>query len=129
MARIFADATGAIIRVLAGARDEAEFGPPASFTSSLELDPETNPAVLPAIAADHNGHRLVAGVLSRNGVAYTISPPGEDEAVRLQVAASTQLLRDYLALATPTGAQTAAALKVLIRLALWLLRWRLRVSP
>lgn len=128
MARIFADATGAIIRVLAGARDEAEFGPPASFESSLEFDAETNPTVLPAIAADHNGHRLTAGVLTHNGVAYTISPPSEDEVVRQQVAASTQQLRDYLALSNPTGAQTAAALKVLIRLALWLLRWRLRVS-
>lgn len=55
------------------------------------------------------------------------SPPptpdyGSDDTPRSQVAAAVQNLRDYLALSSPTNAQTVAAFKLSVRVLLFVLK-------
>lgn len=126
MARLYANEAGELIRVLADSLQEQQWGAPPAWADSLEFDPGTNPNVLPAIAADHNGHRLTGGVLYRDGVAVTINPPSLSTTERAQAVALAKGLKQFNALASPTNAQRDAAIKANNRLTLIIGRVLLR---
>lgn len=76
MARIWYDATGAILRVCRDDAEEARYGAPAAAAGSIWLDEVPNASVLDGLAADWNSHACPAGVLIRDGVPVQIAPDG-----------------------------------------------------
>jgi hypothetical protein len=120
MARIYADANGALLRLLKNADEEAQYGAPAGAVGTLDFDEATNAGVLDGIVADWDAHTLIGGVLSRAGVAVPIAAPGQQFAARQQLAAAKQTIQGnasglsaYRGLSSPTNAQTVAAVKAL----------------
>lgn len=108
-ARIYGFAGGEI----AGIRQQDDREPPPQgFTSVLEFDPETNPVVLPQLSRDHNGHRLLNGVLTLNGTPYAINPDGPAELDRKALAAIRNKLEADQA---PSAAEQRVVLRHLLR--------------
>lgn len=126
MATIYADAQGRILRALLDEEAEARYSDaPAEAAHTLTFDEVTNVLLVAALRASTDDWRLVGGVLRRGGQMASIAAEGEDRAQRGQLASSAGQLRAYLALNAPTQAQSTAALRVLIRLVLFLARKQL----
>jgi hypothetical protein len=82
--RIYARPDGSLV----AARDSVAPGDPATLigpgfpeaptipAATLDFDSETNRPLAADIPANHRAYRLVAGVLSKNGVPVTINAPG-----------------------------------------------------
>lgn len=116
MAKIYADAQGTIVRFLADADQEKAFGAPPAFASVLDFDESTNAQVVTAIQQDLYGFTLLAGVLSHRGVSVPIAAPSSTYTDRQQMQTIRDGLTQYMGVATPTLAQTASAVKLIIRL-------------
>ncbi len=120
MAKIYANASGAILRLVRNAEEEAAFGAPAATAFTLELDEQTNASVLDNFFADSNAYSMPLGVLTRSGVPVPIAAPGQQYTARQQLTASKQTIQSnaaglvtYRGLPSPTNAQTIAAVKAL----------------
>jgi glutamate formiminotransferase len=73
MAKLFADASGQIVRLLQTAAEEARWGashPDAAHV--LPFDPTTNPHILEGLESDWNAHAMAGGVLTRDGIPVPI---------------------------------------------------------
>lgn len=126
MATIYADARGAILRALLTESDEARYpDPPAEAVHTLVFDEATNAGLVAALLQSTDAYTLRGGVLRRAGQAVQVATEGEDRGQRGQLAQTAAQLRAYLALQSPTQAQTVAAVKALIRVALFLVRQQL----
>lgn len=83
MARIYADSTGKLLRVLREHEESMYPDPPDGTASTLDLDDATNAAILDAIASDWGGHTLDrTGKLARKGRAVAIAADGQKRADR-----------------------------------------------
>jgi hypothetical protein len=79
--RVFADASGVILRAQSGVEPGA---PPVTpmppiegvITQTLDFDDESNQALVADLQASTAPYRLTAGVLTKNGAAVTIAGPG-----------------------------------------------------
>ena len=113
MGKIYADKDGNLLRVLDTPELERMFpDPPEGATQVRELDGISNKSVFEAIATDHNAHRLVSGVLVRNGETVTIASDGSAKLDRDRVRA----LLTKLASADPlTQAEIKALFRFLLR--------------
>jgi hypothetical protein len=87
----------------------------------LHVDDSLDQAVLDQITAVVNAHDGTPDPIPPTPDFGTDVPPD----FQFQLANAVQNLRQYLALATPTAAQNAAALKTLIRVVLYLVRTRM----
>jgi hypothetical protein len=121
MGKIYANAQGAILRLLQSAQEEAEFGAPSGAAFTLDFDEETNAAFLAGFGADSAAYTMPSGVLKRNGVNVLLAPDGQRYSARKQLAAAKQTIQSnaanlqaYHDLASPNNAQTVAALKLVI---------------
>lgn len=120
--KLIARNDGTLAQVRIG--DGALYDPyPADGTQELEIDHETNPAVMAGVAATPKAYTISGGTLLHNGQPVTINASGREYTDRKQATAAWQTLETYLGNSSPTAAQSAAALKLVIRL-LWLM-WRL----
>jgi hypothetical protein len=68
---------GEIVRLLLNELEEAQFGPPNEFDGVFEFDPDTNQDVLQGINQDWNAHKVVGGMLTKNGNPILFNSPGE----------------------------------------------------
>lgn len=95
-------------------------------TGQLTFDEATNPGALAGLGADWGAHTVVAGALQRGGVAVALAPDSASASERADMLASGQQALDslttYLGLASPTAAQTTQVVKLLCRIARYLLR-------
>jgi hypothetical protein len=116
MAKIYANAAGALLRMLATEEEERQFpDPPPGAAGVLDFDEDTNAAVIAGVHAAWDAHTLLGGVLRLNGQAVTIAPPSQEYTDRQQLQTYWQNLQTYLGLSNPTNAQTVAAVKTIIR--------------
>jgi hypothetical protein len=97
-ATIYATATGALLRFLWSDEQHAEHpDPPPGTAQTVTFDTETNPAVVAGINTDWNSHRVVGGVLERNGQPVTLAPEGEATADAREMGLVIDAIRTYLA--------------------------------
>jgi hypothetical protein len=73
MATIYADAQGVILHLATPELPGYIPTPPTNAPNVLEFDEESNPAVLSGLIATPASWRLLAGVLTRDGVAVTLA--------------------------------------------------------
>lgn len=117
MAKIFGNATGTILRFLATAQQEAEWPtPPTGTTVTISFDESTNATVVQNLNSNWAQHDCVGGVLRRNGTPVTIAPGTNQWADAAQLATYLANIDTFIALASPTLAQTWAQVKVNSRL-------------
>lgn len=109
------------------ASEEAMFPIPADATV-IEFDAETNVALAAALDTDWNSLSVVNGAVQRDGQPVAVQSDGAVLAERKAVTNAVQSLRDYRALASPSAAQTTAVVKLLCRVAIWILVDRLKVA-
>lgn len=116
MAKIYANAAGALLRLLATEEEERQFpDPPPDTASVLDFDEDTNAGVIAGVNAAWDAHTLLGGVLRLNGQEVTIAPPSAEYTDRQQLQTYWTNLAAYLALNNPTNAQSVAAIKTIIR--------------
>lgn len=120
MAKLYADSTGAILRLVKTDTEEAT--PPAGTVTTIDVDADTNAVLLHGLDTDWNSHKVIGGVLTRNGQPVTVNPPSDEHTERDAVAALDAQLTAYLNLPAPTAAQTAAIVKLLVRAVRYLVR-------
>lgn len=109
----------------ANADEETIYPIPAGVTV-VEFDAATNATLVTALNSNWNSFDLQGGVLRRSGQAVVFAGDSDDEAERKAVVNAVQLMRDYRALASPTNAQTTAAVKLLCRVLIWILVNRIK---
>jgi hypothetical protein len=100
-------------------------GLPPAGPSDLDLDETTNPTLVAALDQDGRSFRLVGGALSRNGQPFTINPPGAAETEKLtpaNVSAVLDQLQAFRDAASLSNAQRDAAIKLLCRIAQFMIR-------
>lgn len=124
--KLYGDANGAIVRMLQTDAEEALYGPPDGYVSSLEFDPDSNPSAIAGLLSDTRNHQLLGGILYHNGQAVTINPPSQTFTDRQQLATLRSQAAAYLNLASPTAAQNVAAIKGIIRLLGLVFDWYLK---
>jgi hypothetical protein len=123
MATLHAETNGVLLRYLANATEEARYpDAPVGTAATLTIDEATNAALLADLAASTDPYRLVAGVLTKGGVPQVIAADSNETTYRKALATLLQDQRDYVGVATPTAAQTAAATKSQAKLLLLLTR-------
>lgn len=117
--------TGRLLRVL---RDGVDQMPREPEEPSIELviDDTTNAELVDHLCAHAYDYRLTGGTLYRNSKAVTVSAPGEVYTERQAALTLVQGLKQYNSLASPTNAQSVAAIKANNRLTLILGRLLLR---
>lgn len=116
MAIIYATASGQVARV---AGDDGTLlthaDPLPAAPQSLDLDGGSNAALLADCAANPGRYLLTSGTLTRDGQAVVIAAPSATYTQRQQVITQAQQIVDdltaYLALGSPTNAQTVAAFR------------------
>ena len=86
-----------LIRFLQTAEEEVQIGAPDEWDDSLEFDLATNEPVRDALFADWNAHKLVNGVLEKDGQPVNIAEPGESFLERKQSERVKEAVRDLLA--------------------------------
>lgn len=93
---------------------------------SLTFDETTNAALFAALGARWNTFTAPGGVLTHSGQAVTINAPSDTTTQAQQVQTQAQQVVDdittYLALTSPTNAQTLALVRELARVVRYLLR-------
>lgn len=121
MAKIYADAQGALLRLLQSDAEIAQFGAPSGAAFTLDFDEDTNAALLADIGAHWAAFTMPGGVLKRNGQTVQLQSDGAHYSARKRLAAAKQTiagnataLQTYHDAASPTPAQTVAAVKLLI---------------
>ena len=77
MAKIYANTTGELIRVLKTDEEIIQYGAPTVYAELLEIDPDTNQHIVNYIDTDWNNTQLVDGTLYYNGNPVVVNPPGE----------------------------------------------------
>lgn len=88
MAKIYADATGFIVRVLDRPELEKQYpDPPPEAAAMLEFDEDTNGHILDAIRQNYNGVRLVGGKVTQNGQEMVVNAEGTRKVERRRVRA------------------------------------------
>jgi hypothetical protein len=77
MATIYADTQGALVRTLLSDQEAASFAeaPVEASGEPLHFDHITNPALVADLRTSTDTYRLVDGVLTKDGVVVTITPP------------------------------------------------------
>lgn len=74
MAKLYANNNGEIIRFLQTDQEEDQFpDPPPGTVSSVEFDGKTNATIVNLLNRDGGRCRLIAGVISHNGVPQVIN--------------------------------------------------------
>lgn len=114
MARIDADGSGVILRVAHTAALEAVFPdahPGTAAQLSIDETQPANEALLADLLANPGGYRLIGGVLTKSGVAQAVAADSAETTYRKALATLLQGQRDYLALGSPTAAQTTQAVQ------------------
>lgn len=121
MAVLYANSAGSLLRLLKTEEEESIYGAPSGTVFSLSFDESANTALLAALDQDWNSHTMPSGTLQRNGSPVSISSAGSRFTARQQLveAKNTILgnaagLSTYRGLASPTNAQSIAAIKALI---------------
>lgn len=127
MATLYADMqTGALLRLVRADLDRAQAGPPPAGAATLDFDESTNADLLATLLADWNHHALVSGQLLHSGQAVIIAAPSAATVQAQQVRQQAQQVVDditaFLALASPTTAQTLALVKELAQVLRYLIR-------
>lgn len=83
MGSIYAAADGTLIRALFTPDEERQYpDPPPGTAQTIKFHTDTNAALIAGIDRDWNAHRVVGGVLQRNGQAVTINGPSEETVLR-----------------------------------------------
>lgn len=113
MAKVFVNGAGVAIAFRRDAAEETKDGAPSA--TFYEFDEDTNVALVNEIARDLTPFTVVAGVLRRNGSNVSPAADGDRTGLRRAAAAAIQANADYLALASPTNAQTLAQVRELTR--------------
>ena len=122
MAKVYANGSGALLRLSANEQQEdLHGGAPAGTTATLAFDEETNAALVQDIIDHFSAYTIVSGALQKNGSPVAIASPGTHYAARQQLTAAKQTiqgnaanLQSYHDAASPTNAQTVAAVKLVI---------------
>lgn len=114
MAKLFVDGSGSPIAFRRDSAEELKDGAPAGATA-FELDEDTNSALVAEIARDLTPFTVVGGVLRRKGSPVTLTADGDRTGLRKAAAAAIAENDAYLALASPTNAQTLAQVRALTR--------------
>ena len=113
MARIHAGNDGIIIRW--DNTDEVRAAPPGG-TRLVDYDANYNAAITALLAGPWAALRVPANQqLTNGGNAVTINPPSEEYQDLQDLETLADGLRQYYNLATPTNAQSIAAIKAIIR--------------
>lgn len=116
MAKVFYNGGGAVVAFARDSREEATAFPSGvPGASAFEFDEDTNANLVDEIARDLTPFTVVAGVLRRNGSNVSPAADGDRTGLRKAVAAALQANADYIALASPTNAQTLAQVRELTR--------------
>ena len=122
MTKLYIDGTN---RVIHAAPDDGA-DPPDSTTMALAFDAATNAAVQTAVSAEPWRYTISGGTLLRDGQAVTIAAAGTAYTQRQQVVSQAQQVIDdittYLALGSPTNAQTVAAFREVAQVVRYLIR-------
>ncbi len=120
---LYADKSGAIIRLVQTAQEARDYpDAPPGTVESLEIDPATNPQLAKSLATSTDGWSLVKGQLSFKGELVQVAPASKAVSERASALQLAQALDAYLGLLSPTAAQTTAAVKVIARLVLVVVR-------
>ena len=127
MATLYADpASGALWQLTRTPAERVLAGPAPASAATLDFDESTNADTLATLLADWNHHTLVSGQLLHNGQAVTIAAPSAAYTQRQQVYQQAQQIIDdigaYLALSSPTNAQTVAMFQEQLRAVRYLIR-------
>lgn len=109
--KIYSNSDGELIALRRNEIEELEH-PVLGFQHELEFDEETNVELIANYHQDHNGHRLIDGVLSHNGIPYVINPPGEEWNAKLNKASTIESMLSNLASKTPTEIRTIEEQKI-----------------
>ena len=119
MATLYAAADATLSRFLTSDQEAEYPTAPPGTASTLQFDESTNAALIAGLSSDWQSYRLSGSTLTHNGQAVTIGAPSAAYTQRQQVTAQAQqLLSDidaYLALSTPTNAQTVAMFQEQLR--------------
>jgi hypothetical protein len=115
MGKLYADASGAIVRALITDTDDTAYGPPPIYTEVLEFDPDTNTTLVDDLYKSTSAFRLSGGVLTRSGQVVTVAPESTARTDLKQLATIRDGLRTYYAKSSPTNAESVLAIKALIR--------------
>lgn len=116
MATLYANATGEILRFLATEELERRYpDPPEGTAFTLAFDESTNDVLCADLGQSTDPYTMPGGVLRRDGQAVTIAPPSDEYTDQQQLLNYWQNLQQYLALNSPTNAQSVAAIKIIIR--------------
>lgn len=98
MATIRAAADGTILQVLDTPALEAQHpNAPEGTTQTVQFDEDTNAAALDGLRTDWNTHRVVGGVLQRNGQNVAIAAAGPGAIGRMQLTQLKDDLDQYIA--------------------------------
>lgn len=106
--KIYANANGNILRVLSNDAEERMFGPPDGYADMVELDEDTNAAVVAELRPDPSRFTVANGKLKKNGQNVTLAAQGSRYADVRQTGALLAKLDNDQAL-------TAGELRVLLR--------------
>ena len=120
------DSTGKIITLVDDGRQRMPNENATGEVRTVDFDPATNAELLADLPLRHYLYRVVSGALYRDGALVTIAAPGPAYSERLLALTLARGLKAYNALASPTNAQTVAAVKANNRLTLILGRLMLR---
>jgi hypothetical protein len=128
--RLFARADGAITvaerSIEVGATPRVLPGFVGAVAETLDFDDETNGDLADALESSTAPFRLSGGVLTRDGLAVTIAAPGRFVQDREQIQQALGVL-DTLIDASNAGSLSAAqsqqALRLLLRVARYVLKW------
>jgi hypothetical protein len=132
--RIYANADSTIMTAVRSVEIGAPAArPPLSVSlaaETLDFDDETNTGTATAIETEPGRFRLSGGVLTRDGASVTINPPGRFIQDREQIEQALGQLVTFLesldAGQNLTAAQVQQAIKFLLRVARYVLRWIVR---
>jgi hypothetical protein len=98
MATIRAAADGTLLQVLDSPDLEARYpDAPAGTTQTVQLDEDTNAAVLAGLRTDWNAHRVVGGVLQRDGQPVALAANGAGALGRAQLIQLRSEIEQYTA--------------------------------
>ena len=115
--KLYADSAGKLLALRRSDQLSSE-NPPVGTAETLDFDGSRNAHLVAGLDLDWEGHRLVGGVLTRDGKPLLIVPSSTIHANRAELAAIRQQLATFVS--TPNGQLTAAdvinALKAQIRL-------------
>ena len=128
--RVYANPDASIMAALRS----VEMGAPASVrplyamssAETLDFDEETNETLATALETESRRFRLAGGVLTRDGVTVTPAAPGrffQDRDQIQQALGAIDTLIDAAQAGNLTAAQSQQALRILLRVARYVLRW------